>query len=759
MKNNLTKPQKCVLIITDGIGHKPPSPYNAFANAKKPTYDWLFANVPYSLIHTYGDSVGLPKGQMGNSEVGHTSIGSGRILYQDLVRIQKSLQDGSLAQNPLLQNHAKNSKQVHLLGLMSDGGVHSHLEHLLAVAKIYAGFGKRVWLHLITDGRDVLPTSALGYLERVQNLCDEVEGIKIASMSGRYYAMDRDRRWERIEEAYKVIAFGESDSSLGNDNLSADNHCIDFADVESSQAREPSSPLKSTKNSTSTTSQTRIVGKNGGKDSSMAKSSLRADLKNPRGNPNPPSPNYQNMAEGTTNDKKNPPSLAEGVRGRVKSSDSSSLRVGDSEWAQFCEQNPQTTICHTEGVQATEVSQSQLKNRDISAFSKPQYDKKIIDKTIDCHAKSSDFARNDKIDSTSPSHQNVAEGATNDKIDSPSLAEGVRGRVKSTLESSPKSSLDSNVKSSLQANLQNPRLDSAPNLTPYRYIEQSYAQGITDEFIKPMAFNGFCGFEPKDGLMMINFRSDRAREIIQALSDESFCEFHRPKWFGQGLKTPQNAEQTLTMTQYDESFPYPILFPKITPQNTLAEVLSREGKTQAHIAETEKYAHVTFFFNGGVEEPFSGESRVLIPSPKVATYDLQPEMSAPEVGDAVCEAIKEGKDFVVVNFANGDMVGHTGKYEAAVRAVEAVDKELGKIYEVAKSCGYAVVLTSDHGNCEEMQNDKGEIKTNHTVGDVYCFVLAEGVKSVSEGGLNNIAPTVLKIMDLKIPKEMDKPLI
>ena len=665
MKNNLTKPQKCVLIITDGIGHKPPSPYNAFANAKKPTYDWLFANVPYSLIHTYGDSVGLPQGQMGNSEVGHTSIGSGRILYQDLVRIQKSLQDGSLAQNPLLQNHATKSKQVHLLGLMSDGGVHSHLEHLLAVAKIYAGFGKRVWLHLITDGRDVLPTSALGYLEQVQNLCDEVENIKIASISGRYYAMDRDKRWERIQEAYQIIAFGECD-------LSAGNHCADLAVCHEARTQSALTSPQTAKNSTSNTSQTKIVDSNS------------QDF-----NENGEFSSFQNYSENVDSN------MAE-----------SSLRASETSVA----------------IQA---------------------------KNLDCHAKSSDFARNDGIDSPS-----LARG---DSIHSPSLAEGVRGRVKTTLESR----LDSNVKYSLQADLQNPcgKLDSTLNLTPRQYISQSYAQGITDEFIKPMAFNGFCGFEPKDGLVMINFRSDRAREIIQALGDESFCEFHRPKWFGQGLKSPQNAEQILTMTQYDESFPYPILFPKITPQNTLAEVLSREGKTQSHIAETEKYAHVTFFFNGGIEEPFEGESRVLIPSPKVATYDLAPEMSAAEVGDAVCEAIKKGNDFVVVNFANGDMVGHTGKYEAALQAVAAVDKELGKIYEVAKSCGYAVVLTSDHGNCEEMQNDKGEIKTNHTVGDVYCFVLAEGVKSVSEGGLNNIAPTVLKIMGLEIPQEMDTPLI
>lgn len=500
--------QKCVLIITDGIGYKPDSPYNAFANATKPTYDWLFKNVPYSLIHTYGESVGLPEGQMGNSEVGHMSLGSGRVLYQDLVRISRALESNELAENPLLQQFMQETQAVHLLGLMSDGGVHSHLSHFLGLAEIFAAHKKRVFLHLITDGRDVLPKSALGFLAEVEAMCAKVDSINIASISGRYYAMDRDKRWERIQEAYNALAHATP---------------------------------------------------------------------------------------------------------------------------------------HTEQ-------------------------------------------------------------------------------------------------------------------SPSEYIESCYANGITDEFITPMCFGEFAkngGFASEDGLLMSNFRSDRAREIITALGAEKFEHFPRPK----------RMERIVTMCEYDESFSYPVLFTKQKPANTLAQVLADAKKSQAHIAETEKYAHVTFFFNGGVEEPFIGESRVLIPSPKVATYDLQPQMSAPEVGDAVLKAMGEDRDdtnaydFIVVNFANGDMVGHTGNYEAALKAVEAVDYELGRIFAKARELGYAVVLTSDHGNCEEMKSEQGEIKTNHTIGDVWCFVLANGVEKVDSGSLNNIAPSVLKIMGLAIPKEMDRPLI
>ena len=264
-----------------------------------------------------------------------------------------------------------------------------------------------------------------------------------------------------------------------------------------------------------------------------------------------------------------------------------------------------------------------------------------------------------------------------------------------------------------------------------------------------MALNGYEGMQEGDAVIMANFRSDRFREITTALGEPDFSGFDRDFL----------SLNITTMTQYDASFSYPVMFRKEVPVNTLAQVVSDAKLTQLHTAETEKYAHVTFFFNGGVEEPMIGESRVLIPSPDVKTYDMKPEMSAPEVGQAVRKGMDEAYDLIVVNFANGDMVGHTGDYNAACLAVSAVDRELGEIIKKAKEQDYAIVLTSDHGNCEEMQDAEGNVLTNHTVGEVWCYVIAEGVTSLNgDGGLNNIAPTVLKVMGLEIPKEMDNSL-
>jgi 2,3-bisphosphoglycerate-independent phosphoglycerate mutase len=489
--------QKTVLIITDGIGCKPDSKCNAFKDASKPTYDKLFEETPRVLISTHGLSVGLPEGQMGNSEVGHMTIGSGRVLYQDLVKVSLALEEGSIEKNTPLNETLDKSERVHLIGLLSDGGVHSHIAHTIGLAKLAKSRGKRVFLHLITDGRDVSPTSAKSYIEQIEAITDE--DISIATLGGRFYTMDRDNRWERVEKGYRAIA---------------------------------------------------------------------------------------------------------------------------------------------EALPATALS-------------------------------------------------------------------------------------------------------------PTAYVDESYAKNETDEFILPVAFAGYEGIAEGDSVIVTNFRSDRVREITTALGDANFSAFER------AFKPLHIA----TMTQYDATFPYPVLFPKEAPKNTLAEVVSRAGLRQLHTAETEKYAHVTFFLNGGIEEPMEGESRVLIPSPDVKTYDMKPEMSAPEVGEAVRTAMDEEYEFVVVNFANGDMVGHTGNYEAAVKAVHAVDTELGKIIQKAKEQNYAIVLTSDHGNCEEMVDDEGNVLTNHTVGEVWCWVMAEGVEKLKEGcGLNNVAPTVLKVMGLEIPEEMDEPL-
>ncbi|WP_164469120.1 2,3-bisphosphoglycerate-independent phosphoglycerate mutase [Aliarcobacter cryaerophilus] len=489
--------KKTVLIITDGIGHNSSCSFNAFCNAKKPTYDYLFSNVPYSLIHTYGEYVGLPDNQMGNSEVGHMTIGSGRVLYQDLVKIHLAIKNDTLKDNVIVKNTIEKSNNIHLIGLASDGGVHSHIDHIIALAKIAENKNKKVWLHLITDGRDVAPDCAKIYIEKVINICNE--NIKIATVGGRYYGMDRDNRWDRVELAYNAIA-----------------------------------------NAT------------------------------------------------------------------------------------------------------------------------PKTKDNILD-----------------------------------------------------------------------------------------FIDNSYKNEIFDEFLIPTALDGYDGIKDSDGVIFCNFRSDRARELSSVFVKDDFKEFE---------KKPLKV-QIASMTQYDKNIPIPVIFEKDNPTNTLAQVISDAGLSQLHTAETEKYAHVTFFFNGGVEEPFLNETRVLIPSPNVATYDLQPQMSAPKVGEAVRTAMKNQTDFIVVNFANGDMVGHTGVYEAAIKAVEAVDYELGLILEEAKKENYNIVLTSDHGNCEMMKDENGNTLTNHTVGDVYCFVIAPNVKKVKEGSLNNIAPTVLKLMGLDIPKEMDEPLI
>jgi len=492
------KIQKTVLIITDGIGCKPDSSCNAFKDAKKPTYDKLLLDVPKTLISTHGLSVGLPFGQMGNSEVGHMSIGSGRVLYQDLVKVSLAIKEGTIEKNIALNSTLEKSKRVHIIALLSDGGVHSHINHIIGIAQLAENRDKKVFLHLITDGRDVSPSSAQKYIEQIDGICSN--NIQIATLGGRFYTMDRDNRWERVEKGYKVI---------------------------------------------------------------------------------------------------------------VNASNSTDLDA----------------------------------------------------KT---------------------------------------------------------------------------------------YINESYSHKIYDEFLEPVALNGYEGMQENDAVVIANFRSDRVREITTALGVKEFDGFERDF-------LPLNIT---TMTKYDASFEFPIMFNKEVPKNTLAEVVSNARLTQLHTAETEKYAHVTFFLNGGVEEPMIGESRVLIPSPNVKTYDMKPEMSAPEVGNAVRTGMDEAYDLIIVNFANGDMVGHTGNYEAACLAVSAVDRELGQIIKKAKEENYAIVLTSDHGNCEEMKDAEGHVLTNHTVGDVWCYIMAKGVCELKAGGgLNNIAPTVLEIMGLEVPKEMDNSLL
>ena len=488
--------KKCILVITDGIGANPDpnDKSNAFAAAVKPNYEYLFKNANFCYLKTSGLAVGLPEGQMGNSEVGHMTIGSGQVLFQSLVKIDKAIESGELSENSALKELLAKCQKIHIIGLYSDGGVHSHLRHFDALIDIVKNAGKTPVIHAITDGRDVVPTTGAKFIEHLSTK------HQIATICGRFYAMDRDKRWDRVESAYRVIS---ENSNLVNEN-------------------------------------------------------------------------------------------------------------------------------------------------------------------------------------------------------------------------------------------------------PVEYMKNSYKNEIFDEFIKPVSFYDFGGIKEDDGIIFVNFRNDRAREICSALSLSDFSEFERKSF----------CKNLITMTKYDDKFPFAVMFEPEDIKDTLAGTIAQNGLRQLHTAETEKYAHVTFFFNGGKEECVENEARVLIPSPKVATYDEKPEMSAYEVCDAVLKGMEDNFDFIVVNFANGDMVGHTGDFNAAKKAVEAVDTCLGKVLQSAKKHGYNYIQISDHGNCEALLSASGEPLTNHTTFDVFCFVITDDNRKLEMkgGGLANVAASVLKLMDLQIPKVMNEAL-
>lgn len=497
------------LMILDGFGERKEQMGNAVKLAKTPHIDALEKEYPMTYIGASGMSVGLPDGQMGNSEVGHLNIGAGRIVYQELTRITKSIEDGDFFTNEAfcgaVDNVKKNGGALHLMGLLSEGGVHSHMNHLKALVRLAAQNGlKKVYLHCFMDGRDVPPDSGKHYMEDICAYLKEVGVGKVATVSGRYYAMDRDNRWERVGKAYAAMVDG--------------------------------------------------------------------------------------MGE--------------------------------------------TCTC------------------------------------------------------------------------------------------------------------------------PVEAVEQSYAKGVTDEFILPTVVmedgQPVGKIQSGDSVIFFNFRPDRAREITRALTEPDFDGFARtyfPLYY-------------VTMTQYDATFSHVhVAFKPQTLENTLGEYVSRQGLKQFRIAETEKYAHVTFFFNGGVEAPNEGEDRVLIPSPKVATYDLQPEMSAYEVAEKAAERIRSGKyDLMILNFANPDMVGHTGVLEAAVKAVEAVDACVGTVVDAIREVGGEVIITADHGNAELMIDPKtGSPFTAHTTNIVPCILVSERYKTAKlrEGGiLADLAPTLLDLMGLEQPKEM-----
>lgn len=498
-------------MILDGWGISPNPKVSAIHKAQTPFIDALYTKYPHATLRTDGTHVGLPDGQMGNSEVGHINLGAGRIVYQDLAKINRAIAHNTLKDETVLKkafHYAKtNNKTVHFLGLVSDGGVHSHTNHLKGLITAAENFGlEKLFVHAFTDGRDVDPTSGKGHIKNLEDFL-ATKNTKIASITGRYYAMDRDKRWERVQIAYNALVHG---------------------------------------------------------------------------------------------------------------------------------------------------------------------------------------------------------------------------------------------KGKLSENLSNT-------------IQNSYDENITDEFLKPIiavneAQKPLTTIQPDDVVIFFNFRTDRGRQLTQALSQEDF---------------PDNGMKKLplyyvTMTNYDDSFQnINIIFNKDNLTETLGEVLETHNKTQIRIAETEKYPHVTFFFSGGRETPFNGETRILKNSPKVATYDLKPEMSAYQLTDALTEELnKEETDFVCLNFANGDMVGHTGNMDAAIKACEAVDSCVNKVVTTALNNNYTTILIADHGNCDTMLNPDGSPNTAHTTNPVPVILIDKELKHINSGILANIAPTILKLMGVPQPEIMtEKPLI
>ncbi len=492
------------LIIMDGFGYNPDSYGNAIADAKKPNLDKLFAECPHTLIGASGLDVGLPDGQMGNSEVGHTNIGAGRVVYQMLVKISKSIKEGTIRKNPAIvgavENCVKNGSALHLMGLLSDGGVHSHIEHLFGLMEMAKDMGvEKIYVHAFLDGRDVPPTSGAEYMEKLVQETQRIGAGKVATVMGRFYAMDRDNAWDRVEKAYAAMVYGE----------------------------------------------------------------------------------------------------------------------------------------------------------------------------------------------------------------------GVEG------------------------------------CCPVGAIKKSYEEGVTDEFMVPTVLDKEGTIKAGDSVIFFNFRPDRARQITRAFVDPDFTGFPRKNGF-----FPLHF---VCMTQYDATMPnVHVAFPPEALTMTMGEYISKNGLTQLRIAETQKYAHVTFFYNGGEEKTFPGEDRILIKSPDVETFDLKPEMSAYEVTDAVVKAIEEDKyNMIILNYANCDMVGHTGIEEAATKAVEAVDACVGRTVDAVLKAGGAALITADHGNAEKMKEPDGAPFTAHTTNPVPLIVAGYPCKLRDGGRLADLSPTMLDIMGLPKPPEMD----
>ncbi|VAW80814.1 2,3-bisphosphoglycerate-independent phosphoglycerate mutase [hydrothermal vent metagenome] len=492
------KKSPVLLVILDGFGLNPNRTYNGWAQARTPHLDHYFSSWPHTALQASGEAVGLPDGQFGNSEVGHLTLGAGRVLKQDLLRISEAIESGELASHPAWQALLSQTKRLHLVGLVSDGGVHSHIDHLCGLLTLLAQAGVEPVIHMVTDGRDTAPRAALTFLDKLENTLAQIGSGYIATVSGRYLAMDRAGHWDRTHKAWSAMVTAQG---------------------------------------------------------------LHAD-------------------------------------------------------------------------------------------------------------------------------------------------------------------------------------------TPREAIESAWQREESDEFIQPTCIGNYPGMAAGEAALFFNFRSDRARQLSAAVGLEDFNGFDRGT---------TGARHVVCMTEYDAQFPFPILFPPEIPQQVLAEVISSAGLKQFHCAETEKYPHVTYFFNGGVEQALPGETREIVPSPTVATYDLKPEMSAPAVAERVIAAIESGTyDFILVNFANTDMVGHTAVQSAIIRAVESVDLQASRLVETALQRGWRVLLTADHGNCDEMVDPQtGEPHTQHTAYPVPCLIAGEtGIRLGTGRSLADIAPTILELLALPQPAVM-----
>lgn len=505
--SNMHRP--LALIIMDGWGYSEEAEHNAIMAAHTPVWDALWKDYPHTLINASGASVGLPGEQMGNSEVGHLNIGSGRVVYQEFTRISRAIQTGTFFTNEtltgLVDELASNNKALHIMGLLSDGGVHSHDSHIQAMVKLAAERGlTKIYVHAFLDGRDTSPKSAIQSVTSLQSCFNETGHGSIASVIGRYYAMDRDKRWDRVQQAYDLITTGEA-----------------------------------------------------------------------------------------------------------------------------------------------------------------QYH----------------------------------------------------------------------------------------SATAVEAVEQAYSRDETDEFVKATAIGEKVTMDDGDGIIFMNFRADRARELTQAFIEPDFADFPRKHF-------PRLA-QFVTLTEYKKDFDVPVAFPPEQLNNLLGECIAEVGLKQLRIAETEKYAHVTFFFNGGRDAPYEGEDRILVPSPKVDTYDQQPEMNAPEVAEKLVNAIQSNQyDVIICNFANADMVGHTGNFAATVTAIETLDTCLGKIWDALQATGGEMLVTADHGNAEKMlDTEKEQAHTAHTSNLVPFIYAGRPADCAEQGGLSDIAPTMLSLMGLPIPAEMNNHLL